>query len=563
MGHTSGIQRWFVGSLITAVVLVLACTLVPRPASGQDSDVSSTGSVRDRDVIDYINQMIEEQWEANEIKPSKVASDYEFLRRVYLDLAGRIPSVSEINAFMKLPRDSRRTRIIIHLLKSEDYAKNWANLWTVWLLTRTSPPGVDREAMKLWLQECFSLNMPYDQMVTEILTATGRADENGATNFILSHVGEQVPPAERQERGMFQMVPATSRTTRLFLGIQTQCVQCHDHPFIDSRRQQQYWGLNAFFLQVERQPPVIRQRRRDSQNRYYTLSDNLSANPDGGVYFERRNGLLLRTSMTYLDGTRVPPSEGLNRRKELARLIVNDPHFSKAIVNRLWAHFMGRGFTAVVDDFGEGEDDHNPPSHPELLDRLAKDFVRSGHDLRRLMYWITSSKPYQLTSMANKTNHSQDAEPFFSRMLLKAMTPEQLVDSIFVATNADKTKSSREEQQKMYEEWLRDFTVNFGDDEGNEATFNGTIIQALLLMNGPKLNQAISNRPGSTVHRAMSMRSGQIRYLYLAALCRPPTSAERAAARRVFAYNPSKDRSAPFQDILWALLNSNEFFLNH
>jgi hypothetical protein len=358
------------------------------------------------------------------------------------------------------------------------------------------------------------------------------------------------------------MIPATSRVTRLFLGIQTQCTQCHDHPFIDDRKQGQFWGVNVFLRQAEREPATIMvQNNRMMALRHYELRDNLSANPDNGIFYERRNGLLLRTSAMWLDSQKPTLSRNMSRRQELSRLLINDEFFAKEIVNRMWAHFFGRGFTNPIDDFGE----HNQPSHPELLNRLAQDFITSGYDLQRLITWITSSKPYHLTSVANNTNWKSDAEPYFARMQLKAMSPEVLVDSIFTATSATLLKISPESRRKMEQEWLRDFTVNFGDDEGNEATFNGTVVQALLLMNGNKLNEAVNN--SMPVKRAVASNK-PLDVLYLTALSRMPTSKEKEAFNHATQTAPyaniyMKDPEKLCCDVLWALFNSNEFILNH
>jgi hypothetical protein len=578
-----------VAAALTAGLVAVAFS---PPATGQTPNQlpsvppagGSGNSSSDSQIIAFINAQIKKGWDDNGIKPSEVASDYEFLRRVYLDIIGRIPTLEEISAFQRRPEKTRRAETIQALLKHEDYASNWANLWTVWLLTRTSPPGVHRESMRMWLEQSFAINKPYHVMVAEILTATGKVNEtaNGAANFIASHVGERTPNDKRVRDGWYEMVPVTSRTTRLFLGLQTQCTQCHDHPFIDERKHHQYWGVNAFFRQVERQPDLIGGNNNQQVGQYYTVRDNLNNNPSGGVFYEKRSGRLDMAWPTYLDGTRlvretsaddrpgawvlirpdgtrVPIKPETTRRQVLTQLILEDEHFAKAIVNRMWGHFFGRGFTNPVDDFGE----HNPVSHPELLDRLAQEFAASGYDLRRLITWITNSYPYHLTSKASKGTDKPDDEKYFPRMLLKAMTPEQLVDSIFVATNAEMTKSTNEERRKMYEEWLRDFTLNFGDDEGNEATFNGTVVQALMLLNGPRLNEAVKNRPGSTVNRVMAAPPPQrLRILYLVALTREPTAAEVNLARTLTATG-AKDPSIPYQDILWALLNSNEFILNH
>ena len=524
----------------------------------------------DEDTIKFINQSIEKAWRENGIKPSNPATEHELVRRMYLDLIGRIPAPEEITAHFKggTTRTERQKRTLKALLDDQDFPTHWANIWTVLLLTRTRQPGIDRANFHAWLSDNFANNQRYDQFVIDLLTATGKADDRSSTNrnapavnFILSHVGEPAPKGPRgEDYGQFEMVPVTSRVTRIFLGIQTQCVQCHDHPFIDTRKQGQYWGLNVFFRQVERVPQVIMtQNGRQQASQFYELRDNVNRNPEGAVFYERRNGVLFKTGGVYLDGKRVALRGVSQRRALFAQLLVQDEYFAKAIVNRMWAHFMGRGFTQPVDDFGE----HNPISHPELLDRLAQDFVTAGYDLRKLMTWIVLSRPYQLSSISNETNRKSDTDGYFARMQLKAMTPEQLVDSIMQATRAHATARTHAEKRRILEEWLDQFVTNFGDDEGNEVTYNGTVVQALMMMNGNRLNEAIRNRAGTTLAKAMTLPpAARLDFLYLSALGRPPTSAERQFIFQRLVPNKD-DEAAPWQDLFWALLNSNEFILNH
>lgn len=549
----------------------------------KDDEPKTPTELNDWKTIGFINEQIDKGWKDNKIQPSVFASDYEWIRRVFIDMIGRVPTAlpspnvtakedpiaakGELPYFLDVTANKRRSAVIRYLLNHPDYAKHWANIWTVWLITRTTQPGIDRQNLHSWLERQFGENRRYDEIVTDLLTATGKADDKvdkkaPATNFLLSHFGEVVPPDRRGRDGQFEMIPATSRVTRLFLGIQTQCTQCHDHPFIDDRKQGQFWGVNVFLRQAEREPATIMvQNNRMMALRHYELRDNLSANPENGIFYERRNGLLLRTSAMWLDSQKPTLSRNMSRRQELSRLLINDEFFAKEIVNRMWAHFFGRGFTNPIDDFGE----HNQPSHPELLNRLAQDFITSGYDLQRLITWITSSKPYHLTSVANNTNWKSDAEPYFARMQLKAMSPEVLVDSIFTATSATLLKISPESRRKMEQEWLRDFTVNFGDDEGNEATFNGTVVQALLLMNGNKLNEAVNN--SMPVKRAIGSNK-PLEVLYLTALSRIPTSKEKEAFNHATQTPPyaniyMKDPEKLCCDVLWALFNSNEFILNH
>jgi len=438
-----------------------------------------------------------------------------------------------------------------------EYAQFWAGLWTNWLMTRTATLTY-RDQIRQKLEEHFTSGGSHRDMVTNLLTATGKNNDNGFTNFILQHLGEPVPANKRGEEGMFEMVPITSRTTRLFLGYQTQCTQCHDHPFNPQWEQKHFWGVNAFFRQVKREgTPLPPNKIAKLGAPTLGLVDDSSLNPDGIVYYERRNGIIMPTKAQFLDGKRAPAGSQLSRRELVAQLFVNHENFSKAYVNRIWGHLFGRGLNeqGVVDDFG----DHNPVVHKDLLDRLADDFSRSGsYDPKNLIRWICNSRPYNLSCTANNTNAGHDLEVFFSRMLLKNMSPEQLFESLQVATTGGtKDPDSRDR-------WLRSLTLNFGDDEGNEVSFNGTVVQALMLINGKDINDAINSSSG-TVGKAIK-KSGQnvMNDLYIAALNRKPTQNELGQIQTKFRMRiPDKDPAAPWQDLFWALLNSSDFILNH
>jgi hypothetical protein len=534
--------------------------------------------------VRYINELLEAQWKENKITPSTRASDYEFIRRVSLDIVGRTAKPQEIDRFFSDPPQTRRALLIERLLASEEYAKNWANIWTVWLMSRGSAlqrgRAVYHEQMHLWLEEQFARNRSYKEMVTDLLTATGKTNDNGAVNYVLTWLGEPIPNNKRSEEGQFDMTPITARTTRLFLGMQTQCVQCHDHPF-GPGKQEDFWGVNAFFRQVERDGTPMMGR-----DAVLTLKDNLAWNSEGRVYFEKRSGVLLTTRPSFFlerkddKPIRLTLSPTTPRRAELAKLITNNEYFPKAFVNRMWAHFMGRGIQMPVDDFGIPD---NPPSNPELLDRLAKDFAGTGHyDPKEVIRWICNSNAYSLTSVANGSaevavdeegkiptkkgkattkrvaNDKAEIEPYFSRVLLKAMTPEQLFESLLVATRTE-VGLSKENKKKLRDEWIRSLVVNFGDDEGNEVTFNGTVVQALMLMNGKQINDAITHKDG-TVAQARKRGRQVLTELFLAALNRPPTSTELSK----ISYEISHAKTAGvYEDVFWALLNSNEFLLNH
>jgi hypothetical protein len=296
------------------------------------------------------------------------------------------------------------------------------------------------------------------------------------------------------------------------------------------------------------------------------------------VPYERRSGLVEYTKASFLDGTKLPANLSVSRRQELARLVVTSPYFAKAFVNRLWAHFFGRAFTKEVDDFG----DHSPISHPELLDKLAKDWATTyHHNPRVLVRWICNSRAYGLDSQANATNDKPEHEQYFARMLLKALTPEQLFESLITATEP-KAIQSQLAKKKMREQWMNKLVVNFGDDEGNEGTFNGTVVQALMMMNGPELNSFITDPATGTVALILGKNLSKqgpvprqtqetvVKALFMAALNRPPAPKELARVldpdRMKLAAPPVNDFNffrGYCQDLYWAMLNSNEFMLNH
>jgi hypothetical protein len=560
--------------------------------------IDKAGSYREQ--VNFINEQIEKGWLDNKVLPSPRCNDYEFIRRASLDIIGRIPTIAEIERFMRDPEDSRRTKLIDRLVESPECADNFATIWTVMLLTRTGSGKVFKEQLREWLagelQGTDKAPPDWSKITTALLTATGETNKNGAVNYILHHVGDEIKN-DATANGKWDMIPVTSRTTRLFLGIRTQCVQCHDHPFNGEWGQHHFWGINAFFRQVDTngRPTmmVAKKKVKGLPTQQFDVHDNASYNVKGLVPYERRNGVLLVTDPTFLDGKKMPKNAQITRREQLAKFITKSPSFAKAYVNRMWGHFMGKSFTKdSVDDFGE----HNPVSHPELLDKLAEEFVKYNHNPKVVISWICNSRSYGLSSVANRYNDKNEDETLFARMLLKPMTPEQMFDSLMTATQA-KVSQAKEDKVALKEQWLDLLTANFGNDEGEEGSFNGTVVQALLLMNGKDINDAVMDKNNGTVAVVLKKRAfskdaapAAIEELYLAALSRPPyttvsipsfkhlpglSAGKHDEVRDLlsqkmfnFSRNPAAATSPQFwtgyyQDIFWALLNSNEFILNH
>jgi Protein of unknown function (DUF1549)/Protein of unknown function (DUF1553) len=501
--------------------------------------------------VTSINAAVRQGWESGDVKPSARATDAEFLRRAYLDLLGRIPSLKESIAYLESKEPGKNAKLVNYLLEHPDFSRNFGNVWTVLLIGRGDQGReVNRAALRSWLRVQFGRNRPWNEIVNDLITASGPNDEtNGAVNFVLAH---------RE----FDAVPLTSVTTRVFLGEQIQCTQCHDHPS-NNWKQADFWGINAFFRGLD----VQEIERTDATGAMMTSGYELIDNPsDAYAKFDRRDGTIRIVFPTYLDGSKISQGTDVHRRQELGKFITDakNKQFARAFANRMWGYFLGRGIVHPVDDFG----DHNPPSNPELLEQLATAFESSGYDVKALIRLIMATEAYGLSSKMTPSNDKDDT--LFSHMALKPMTPEQLFESLLVATAAQKAGGERNSDQRR-EQWLRQFVFNFANDETQEgSSFQGTIPQALMMMNGDLMEEAVSGKPGSFLAGLLEeakLRGGAnpegyvVTRLYLAALSRPPSHAEMAATRNFLNNNP--DAIGVVEDLFWALLNSNEFVLNH
>jgi hypothetical protein len=511
----------------------------------------------EKDMTSAIDRALEAGWVEAKIKPSPMASDAEFARRVYLDLVGRIPTLDEAAGFLASRDEDRRAKLIERLLSHPDAAKNFGTVWQVMLIGRGNRDRrVDAGALSGWLRRQFAEDRPWNEVAYDLITATGSNKENGAVNFITAHLGD------RDRDGSYAAVNLTSLSTRVFLGQQIQCTQCHDHPSNDWK-QADFWGINAFFKGV-RQEDVSRTNAIGIDEYAFTRVEDEPTS--AWSTYEKRNAIVGIAFPTFLDGRKISQDTDVNRREALGKFVTERENlqFARAMVNRTWGHFLGRGFTAPVDDMG----DHTTVSHPELLEELATAFRDSGYNVKALMRWIVSSRAYQLTSVATKDNVQDDS--LFSHMALKPMTPEQLFDSLIAASNAHKDGGSAESDE-LRRRWLGQFLFTFGNDEGEEgSSFQGTIPQALMMMNGEAMARATSSRPGTTLARLKEQSLAQrreppetvmVRGIYLAALSRYPTSAEMTRARALI--GSSYDKMPAFEDLFWSLLNSNEFVLNH
>jgi hypothetical protein len=511
----------------------------PKPAPNVHELVEKKydQAASDAEVIAFINESLAAAWKANNVQPSPAASDEEWCRRVHLRLLGRIPTVDEVRSFVRDKSRDKREKLVAKLMESEQYADqfatHWANLWANHLVGRTlggeAEQLASREGLELYLRDSLASRKPYYQIVYELLTAEGSAqpgspDFNGAVNFLVASLGKDA-------------TLATARTSRVFLGQQLQCAQCHAHPTHDWT-QHQYWALNAFFRQakVERVAGITRLINEDFVNKKNVTTE-------GEVYFELPNGTIRATGPAFVDGTKIPASgrvDEVNRRHELAKLIVTSPQLSPALVNRMWSHYFGFGFTRPVDD------------------------------IRKLMKWIVLSDAFGRSSRITPNNLADAPETgtvaLFSHYYTRQMQAEEVYNSLLIAADLRKKATSPQDLVAARVDWLSQFNRPMGTDDSEEEThFNGALRQSLIMMNGDLMRRAVSSGDGTFLKHVQDSNmkpEEKIEHLFLAALSRPPSKRELEAVRKIAAQLPD-NFNAVLEDIWWALLNSNEFILDH
>lgn len=510
----------------------------------------------ERAVVE-IDQLFAESWRRLEVRPTTNADETEWVRRVHLDLIGRIPTVPEVEAFLADRSSNKRAKLVDSLLDSGDYARNFAGVWSNLLIGRHPMNRVNRPAFEKFLRMSFAANRPWNTMVAEVVSADGRTDQNGAANFLVAHLNNQA-------------VPATAITARVFLGIQVQCAQCHNHPFNDMK-QVAFWELNSLFKQTNSSERFLRNPQTGRNEYAFT---ELSNKTEGGpLFYETQTGLM-KVAYPRFSGHDIDAGPDTNRRSELARIMTvgEQPQLAAAFINRVWAHFLGAGFTNPIDDMGS----HNAPSHPEVLDHLKREFMASGYDVKHLIRLICASAPYQFSSHPTADSAQEDPVagelPTFARAYLKPMTAEQLYDSLVTATRAHESRvSGWESAEEQRQQWMDQFVVSLENDENDEQdTLTGTYAQALMLMNGDLMDRALDLTPGTFLGellRDKRSENDRIRRLCVAALSRQPTAKELAAMQKIVRdakARPGQPRHASgYQDLFWAVLNSNEFALIH
>jgi hypothetical protein len=558
-------------------------TSAPAPRASAPGVESASGGL----TAAAVDAMLRERWAREGIAPTPKVDDARYLRRLSLDLRGVIPSPEEVERFLGDRGEDRRRRAAEAMLAGPRFAEHWTNYWERVLLgSKVRDALVDRASFRGWMHGKIAANTPWDELVRGLVTASGqnRPDGedtkgvNGAVNWLLRY---RDTPAD-----------LAGATSRIFLGVQIQCAQCHDHK-TEKWKTEDFRRLTACFVQT-RGELVGREQNR----RIIDVYDTERAGK-GGPKVRAAMAEYAGATPGGLDGSDFSQSQV--RRKALAEWMTapQNPWFARAIVNRMWGHFLGRGVVDPIDDFR----DSNPPILPELLDRLAADFTAHGHDLKRLMLLLVSTEAYQLAPGPRGDKAAEGR--LWARFRMTPMGPDELLDSLIAATRIDAVlaRGNQENLEQLKQQTRGHFYRLFEVDEEDESDdFEGTIPQALLLLNGRLTNVGSMAVPGSALHEILAAPgddASKIRALYLRTLSREPDAAEvdrwkafleaprdvvkaaptpeakgkkkdrdplaRLDRDRTVRRQPGPDerRRQAYEDLLWALVNSSEFYFNH
>jgi hypothetical protein len=501
-----------------------------------------------------IDRHLAAAWEANKVQPAPPATDAEFVRRVYLDLAGRIPSVAEVRAFFEDKRPDKRQRLVEQLLEGPRYVVHFTNVWRALLLPEATSNLQSRffiSDFERWLRVKLQQNTPYDAMVRELLTVPMAGGRNpfGQGN------GEPTPIAFYLAKDV-KAENLAAAVSRLFLGAKIECAQCHNHPFADWRREQ-FWSFAAFFAGLQRQ----------GNGDFVTAGREIADRRELTIPGTERVVLAV-----FLDGAKPKWKDNTGARATLAEWMTrkDNPYFARAAVNRLWGYFFGSGIIDPVDEMAGGE---HQASHPALLDELARQFAAHHFDLKYLITAVTASRVYQLSSLS--THPSQDDPRRFARMPLRGLSAEQLFDSIAQATGYREMANTN--PRRFDNTGVRGrFLAQFANSSDKPTEAQTSILQALSMMNGQLTATATALERSETLAALLDApfmdTAERIETMCLASLSRKPTPRELASMVRYVekggsAGQTSTDQDKNYQlalaDVFWVLLNSGEFFLNH
>lgn len=495
----------------------------------------------------FIDEHVFEKLRSLRMNPSALCDDATFVRRVYLDLIGVIPNGETAQIFVADADPQKRAKLVERLLTREEFADFWALKWAD--LLRIEERQLDANGVKLfhgWIRKSIADGKPVDAFARELLSARGSTYENPPANWWRANRD----PVARAEN-----------TARVFLGSQINCAQCHNHPF-ERWTQADYYDWTAVFRRVGYK--IVKNDRKDESDQKEFKGDQIVNMTGNARVVNPRTGSV--ASMRFLGGDAPAAGEGKDELDALGDWLPRNPQFARMQVNRVWANLLGRGLVDPVDDFRAS----NPPSHPELLDALAKDFSAHGYDLRRLVKMIVLSTTYQLAATPNVSNADDTASA--ARAVVKRLGAEQILDSSAKAlgstleipgfpelTRISQSPAGRKHYRPLESDWDF-FQLAFGKPPRLVATDceridEPTVVQAFQLISGSVLRDLItrSKRISEWVGKPVEE---SVNEMFWAILTRAPKPAELA---KFSAHLAAEDRKKATEDAAWALLNSKEF----
>jgi hypothetical protein len=506
-----------------------------------------------------IDKLIAKEQDAAKVKPAPLTTDEQFLRRVMLDLTGRLPLPADITEFAADKDPAKRAKVIDKLLASDEYVQHWSRYWRDVFTSRVTDQiaRLMAPAFEEWLTEQFKTNRPWDQVARELITATGKipirygpnapaeTEKNGAAFFMLAYQGADA------------INDRTAETARIFLGIQIACAQCHDHPF-DGWKQEQFHELASYYAKVGERPMFEMINERRQLTGYQTVSRQFFEHrmPDRD---NPRTGKTM--SPRFLDGTSTSMRSGDDqRRRTLADLITKDNYwFAAALVNRIWGDLMGQAFSQPIDDMSPGKD----VVMPAVLARVSAGFKGSGYDVKSLLRVICNTQTYQRQVRPGESSeHMQFAGAYPTRLPAEALW--QSLTTVLGAMGGPPLGrpgmpppgpfAARFGLEGQFKQEFR-FDPSLPPDE-----VESSIPQALMLMNNPQIQQKIRAEGTNLLGRVLNAYprdEDAVQIVYLRVLARKPADRERDKALSYI--KKVGKRSEAFEDLLWALLNSTEF----
>lgn len=508
---------------------VLAALLLGAGSAARAAEPPNAAALAER-----INKHLAAEWSVSGVKPEAAADDAMFVRRVYLDLVGRIPTVAEARTFLSDTSADKHEKLIDKLLGSGGHSRHAATFWRRIWIPQADTPRFARlaDGFEEWLAAKASENTPYDALARELLVAPTRPGRmRGARQPAAGPAAQAfVTVSESKPENL------AANAARAFLGVNLDCAQCHNHPFAKWTRAQ-FWETAAFFA-----TPTTATEDKPSR-----LEIEIP-------------GINKTVAAKFLTGAeKVPEDRGAATGAALlAKWMTakDNPYFARNAVNRLWADLYGTGLVEPLDDLGG----QNSPSHPEMLDEVAQAFVDSGYNLKYLTKALVMTKAYRLSSGPLSESDAR----LFARMPVRGLTGEQLYDSLRVAAGLPVERDDLDPTNALRER--KRFTAEFHVERA--ATAQRSILQSLTLMNG-KTTAVLTDAAKTpalvaTANSSFLDTRGKVEALVLAALGRKPTAKElETFAAYVESGGAHKDSAKALADVFWALLNSSEFNTNH